>query len=698
MPLLKFGQILSSCVVCGLVAGPLFAQNSDSGAFRPPAVPLVTSDPYFSVWSTSDQLYGDVTRHWTGKPQPLSSFIRVDGATYRLMGRDPNSISPLNQESVVVHPTRSVYTFGGAGVKVELTFASPLLPDDLDLLSRPVTYLRWTVTSTDGKPHQASVYFDASDILAVNTPDEHVSASRLKLSGLEVLRAGSTAQPVLAKAGDDLRIDWGHLYVGAPSASATSAITRHDEAVGKFAASGSLPDKDDFDFPRPAGRHNPVLAFVFPLNVSASSPVSADAVIAYDDIFSIEYLYRKLRPYWRRNGADAADLMRIALGDEDAVLEKCAKFDASLEADLMEAGGQDYKVLGALAYRQGLAAQKLAVDADGTPMLFPKENFSNGCISTVDVLYPQSPQLILFNTDLLKASITPVLEYAGLPRWRFPFAPHDLGTYPLADGQVYGGGERTEEDQMPVEESANMILLVAAAVQSDPTPAYAEKYWPLLTKWAKYLEEKGLDPENQLCTDDFAGHLAHNVNLSAKAIVALGAYASLCKRTGHMEESKQYRTLAENFAKKWVQMAADPGHFRLTFNDSGTWSQKYNLIWDKLLTLNLFPNSVFTEEEASYKPHLEPYGLPLDSRKTYTKLDWTFWTASLTGSRSDFETLIAPAYKWANQTTSRVPLTDWYDTVSGKQEGFQARSVVGGLFIRLLMEPGEQTKWNAAHR
>ncbi len=663
-------------------------------AFRPPAVPLVTSDPYFSVWSMTDKLTDDVTRHWTGKPQPLTSLIRIDGVTFRLMGRDPAKAPPLPQSSVTVHPTRSVYVFEGAGVRVEMTFTSPLLMSDLDLLSRPVTYLRWNVTAVDNKRHQVEVYMDASALLSVNTPDEMVMESRVRVGSADVMRSGSVAQPVLGKAGDDLRIDWGYLYLVSPLPNVTTSISSHRSAISEFAASGALPKSDDLNMPRPAGKDAPALALKIPLGEVGRKPVMAYASLAYDDQFSIEYLDRRLRPYWRRNGAGAAELIQAALSDPEAILLKCTRFDDALEADLERVGGHEYAVLGSLAYRQGLAAQKLVADVDGTPMLFPKENFSNGCIGTVDVLYPQAPQLLLFNTELLKASITPILEYAGLRRWPFPFAPHDLGTYPLADGQVYGGGEKTEENQMPVEESANMILLVAAAVKGDATPAYAEKYWSVLAKWAAYLREKGLDPENQLCTDDFAGHLAHNVNLSAKAVVALGAYAGLCKRTGHEKESAEYRGLAEQFASRWMQMANDAGHYRLTFDGPGTWSQKYNLVWDKLLDLRLFPKAAIQEEVASYAPRFQKYGLPLDSRKSYTKLDWTLWTATLTDSKSQFQTFVTPLYRWADETPTRVPLTDWYDTVSGKQEGFQARSVVGGLFIRLLAEPGEQEKWN----
>jgi hypothetical protein len=548
------------------------------------------------------------------------------------------------------------------------------------------------------EPHQVQLLFTASALLAVNTADQRVVATRVKMGGAQVLRLGSQDQPVLGRSGDDLRIDWGHLYLAARGPGVVSAVAPQGDAWSAFSRDGSLPETDDVDFPRPAGTRAPVLALAFDAGRVSAERVDRQLVLAYDDLFSIEFLNRRLRPYWRRNGADALALLATALDEGPAVEERCAQYDDELMRDLESAGGAKYAALAALAYRQALAAQKIVADVDGSPLMFPKENFSNGCIGTVDVIYPAAPQLLLLNVALAKATLKPVLEYAALPRWKFPFAPHDLGTYPLANGQVYGGGERTEENQMPVEESANMLILVDAVSKIDGSAAFAEPYWQELAAWAAYLAEKGLDPENQLCTDDFAGHLARNANLSIKAIVGLGAFADLAGRAGRAADAARYRQVAGDFARKWVELAREGDHFKLTFDRSGTWSQKYNLVWDRLLGLELFPPDVARAEVAFYGSKLQPYGLPLDNRRTYTKLDWEVWTATLAEGRADFDALIGPVYAWLNETKTRVPLTDWYDTVSGSQEGFQARSVVGGLFIKMLAEPALAAKWQQRGR
>lgn len=682
--------IAAMCGAFGLTAA---AQQPITA--RTPATPLITHDPYFSIWSFDDDLNAGPTRHWTGVEQQLNGFIRVDGKSYRFMGNSW-AAPPIHQVSRAIWPTRTIYDFEGAGVHLTATFFTPALPKDLDVLSRPLTYLSWSVRSTDGQSHAVQLYVDASAELAVNDNEETTVWGTSRVGDMSVMHVGTNAQPMLAKAGDNLRIDWGWADLAVPAQPGTQTATIGEDELSHDVQGGTFAKADDLSMPRAPRNDMPVMAARFDLGQVAAAPVTRRAMIAYDDIESIEFLHRQLPAYWRRNGMTFAQMLETAEQQEDSLRARGEAFDKKLVDSLTATGGAHYAQLAVLAYRQTLAAHKLVADVDGTPLLFSKENFSNGCIDTVDVTYPSSPFFLLFNPKLLEAQFRPVMEYASLPRWPWPFAPHDLGTYPLANGQVYGGGEHSEEDQMPVEESGNMLIMFGAISKAEGSAAFAAQYWPLLSKWAGYLRQKGLDPENQLSTDDFAGHLAHNANLSLKAILALGSYAQMAKTLGKAQEAATYHALAQQMARQWMKMAADGDHTRLAFDKPNTWSQKYNLVWDRILGLNLFPASLAQSEIRFYLKHQNAFGLPLDYRKTYTKLDWTVWTATLADNQADFLALTDPLYKYMTESPTRVPLSDWFETTTGAQVGFQARSVVGGVYIKMLSDPSVWKAWSEA--
>lgn len=664
---------------------------------RPPAVPLVACDPYFSIWSPADRLTDADTTHWTGRPHRLASLVRVDGKAFRVMGASPAGVAALPQTGLAVLPTRTIYEFAGAGVALTLTFLTPALPDDLDLLARPVTYVTYEFRATDGKVHEVAAYFDASAELVVNEPEQQVAWAPESSDGIAGLKIGSQEQPVLAKHGDDLRIDWGYLHVAtAKDQQARQALIPAGPARKAFADGAEFPVFKML-MPLPA-REAPVAAVAFPPAMVTGTTVARRLMLAYDDLYSIQYMKQNLRPYWRRNGWEAADLLQASAREFDALRKRCEQFDAELMADLARVGGEPYARIAALAYRQCFAAGKFVADANGKPISFCKENHSNGCIGTSDVFYPMAPQFLLFGPTLAKSFLVPFMNYAASERWKFPFAPHDLGTYPHANGQRYGGGERTEENQMPVEESGNLLLLMGAVAQMEGNADFAGLYWPQLEKWAAYLKDKGFDPENQLCTDDFAGHLAHNVNLSAKAICGLGSFGKLCAMRGDRARAREYAAIAKDFTGRWIREAADGDHTRLAFDKPGTWSQKYNLVWDRILGLDLFPASALRTEMDYYRKIQNPFGLPLDNRKTYTKLDWTIWTATLTQNRPDFEALVAPVHKFLHETPDRSPMTDWYETKSAKKVGFTARPVVGGVYLPLLYQKALWSKYAGRDR
>ena len=515
--------------------------------FRPPAVPLITHNPYLSIWSEADHLNDKATTHWTRRDHSLVSLIRVDGKTQRLMGNDPASVPAMPQVAVKVLPTRSIYDFDDSHIHVTMTFMTAALPHDLDVLTRPLSYITWDVRSVDGAAHAVSIYDSTSSQLVVNTPDQKVQWAREAMGPLTALRMGTVAQTLFTPAGDDTRITWGYAYATAPTADSKAAIGGNGLLLNEFISRGEIPAEDDAKMPRAVKDDQPVMAFTFNLGSVKDKTVSRHLTVAYDEIYSINFFGSKLQPYWRRQGATPSDLLQSADHDYPSLVKRCEEFDRELMADMTKVGGARYAQISALAYRQCLAANGYAADANKQLLMFTKENTSNGDLATVDVFYPQDPIFILLSPSMAKASMVSVLNYAASSHWKFPNAPHDLGVYPKAGGTDDGG------EGMPVEESGNMILLCDAIAHAEGNADFVTPWWPQLTQWAKYLEQYGLDPEEQLCTDDFMGHLAHNSNLSVKAILALAAYGDLCKMRGDAVNAARYTAIARTDAEHWIK-------------------------------------------------------------------------------------------------------------------------------------------------
>ena len=632
---------------------------------RAPAYPLITIDPYMSVWSMGDRLNAGTVRHWTGRDMPLDGLADIDGETYVFMGDAGQLGLPgMEQTSVEVEAFATRYRFEAGGVELTAEFLSPVLPDDLQLLSRPVSYLRTAVRTTDGGAHRVAVTVRASEAFCLNEPGQcPVFAERADAApGVTTMRLYGQEQAVLGKAGDDRRIDWGYFYL---------SVNGEREA-------GQMAD--------PAGGN---MRYVY---VTAGLDTAGEAqalfTFAYDDVYSLTYFGKPLKSVWNQDGTTIGAAIARAYAEYVDVAERCRAFGETLTREAAQAGGEEYAELLLLALRQSIAAHKAAVDPEGKLLFVSKECFSNGCAATVDVSYPSIPLFLLYNTELVKGMMRPIFRYAAQERWPFDFAPHDVGTYPIRNGQVYGGGTDPRW-QMPVEECGNMLVMAAAVSAADGDADFAGEHRELLAKWAGYLLRHGVDPENQLCTDDFAGHLAHNCNLSLKAIMGLAGYARLCGMWGDRQEAARFDAAAREMAASWLDRAAEgDGSFRLAFDQPGTFSMKYNAVWDKLFGTGLFPAAAMEREFASYAARLNPYGMPLDNRADYTKSDWLVWTATLAPDKEQFMAFIHPLWLAYHVSPSRVPMTDWYSTVTSQQIGFQNRTVQGGLFIKLLEQKG----------
>lgn len=667
---------------------------------RVPAVPLITHDPMFSIWSFADKLTDDTTRHWDGIRKHMFGLLTIDNVIYNFMGTVATDeyyhpgYRKMEQTGCVIRPMTTIYTFENELVSLELKFTSPLLLNDLDVLSRPITYISYTITPKDDKPHNIDLHFGFTGEFCVDRNDQQVFVSRTPHS----LYFSSGTERMLRRSGDGHRIEWGEFHVIAPDFRARVSALRYyiqhlrERYSSMDAYNNTLGTLRDLG---PGAYEMFEKATVYPdyptiairkSFTATGSAIEGHIAVGYNDIKSVQYFGENIEAYWRRNGDTFDDIVTKSIREYDDIMQRVKDFEEDLLAKARTVSTQ-YADLLSLSYRQTIAAHKLTWH-NGQLQFFSKENYSNGCMATVDVTYPSIPLFLLYAPELVEGMLNPIFKLVEKGLWDYPFAPHDVGTYPLANGQAYGFtlmyARETDPlyKQMPVEECGNMILCVAALCAAKKDYGYFNAHYPILKQWADYLADVGYDPENQLCTDDFAGHLAHNCNLSLKAICGLAAFAQMMHSSGM--DGSAYRQFAEDMAARWEREALDGDHYKLAFDQAGTWSIKYNLVWDKVLKLDLFSQQVYALELAYYKTKCNPYGLPLDSRSDYTKTDWQMWATAIFDDPEFTGMIVSRMHRFLQDSPDRVPFSDWIFTSYPKMRGFQARSVQGGLFINLL--------------
>ncbi|GHU70707.1 hypothetical protein AGMMS49992_03500 [Clostridia bacterium] len=643
---------------------------------RLPALPLVTCDPYFSIWSAADKLTNADTTHWAGARKRLRGSLSIDGTSWRFLGLGKGEA--MDTAALDVTPTSTRGVFEAAGIRLTITFTTPLLLDDPDRMSTPITLIDVTIMSTDNDVHQTELRFEAYDELCYDGETApRLVRDRFEYNELTIVSVGQRQQKLLCHAADHITIDWGFLYL-----AGNVELCATTECLAAKSTNAVKPGES----------------------------TSISLLLGYDDVASINYFGTPTKAWYARNGLTFVEALLETAQSHDLLLSRCAALDEQIIKEATARGGDDYAVICAAAYRQCIAAHKLIADEQGRMVLLSKENDSNGCIGTVDVSYPSTPLFLKYNPELVRAMCRPVMRFAQMPVWAYDFAPHDVGQYPQVTGQVYGAKvpeafkidglpsdlhpqyymRSAQSDcyelrkQMPVEECGNMLVMLCAAASMDGNWAMADADKAVLAQWVQYLLKYGEDPGDQLCTDDFAGHLARNVNLSAKALVGVACYALMLAHWGDPDAAK-FRAEADRMAQSWLARAQKPGAdgTSLTFDGQG-WSMKYNLAWDKILHLGLLENSFYETELASYLSRINQYGLPLDSRADYTKSDWILWTAAMTQDPETFARLVAPVAKYLRESSSRVAFSDWYDTVTGKYVYFIARSVQGGVYMPLL--------------
>lgn len=661
-----------------------------------PAYPLFVKDPYFSLWAQTEQLNEKDVIFWTGTEKRLVGYLRVGNELYRFLGSGEGRKAEQTELSLTAFTTD--YRFCAEGVTLRLSFVSPLLPNDPSLLSRPVCYVNYELEGD----RDAEIIVAVEQNLCYNGKELRlVCGAALAMKGFETAFFGLKRQLPLSDDSDRIGADCGYWYL-----SGERAFFADEEAFSRYLQYGEMSE-------------NPYREGAAWL-VSSSKRRRGKVMLGFDDTAGVKYFGDVLKGYYLEDRT-VFQALQETFDDSEETDGRLAAFHERLLRDSAEYG-EGYRNILIASLRQSIGAHKLVKNRKGELIFLSKECYSNGCIGTVDVSYPSAPLYLLYNPELVRGMLRPIFAFAKMPVWKYGFAPHDVGAYPNCCGQVYGlredavpalgnllKGEETQtrfpfwalpasadiydpDRQMPVEECADMLVMLAAATEYDGDRRMAEEEFPLLERWAEYLVEYGLKPENQLCTDDFSGHLKNNLNLAIKAAVGIACFAVICKAVGEKEKGAAYRKVAERFAGEIAAFGGRFSHLPLTW-DTGeeTYSLKYNLAFDRILGLGLFPAELCEREVGYYLTKIGAYGIPLDGRAGFTKSDWLVWTASLTSSPEKRKRILSGIDRYLREGEERLPFGDWYETETGKLIGFRNRTVQGGCFI-LLLKPLEYKK------
>jgi hypothetical protein len=703
------------------------AQTLAFTPIRPPSVPLITRSPYVSTWLNGDTAPATWPGFWTGTIKAITGMASIDGSAYLFMGA-PGGIPPttaMTQTQLQVTPTQSIYTFTGGGVTLTVDFLSPIEATDLKRLSIPLGDIIATAQSSDGRTHTVRLYFDISGEWAHGSTSAPIdwrpetvsrSADGSATAGSLMTWEVTPDQPSVLTETSDYP-DWGVALLATGVQSNLTSQSGQDTVVrGQFVSNGVLLNTNDTNQPRAVSTNWPVFAYCLNLGTVSSTPTTPfTLLLGHVRDPAVSYQGQNIPSLWKSYFGTYETMLAFALNDAPAALSRANTLDTQITTAATQAGGAHYAALCSLALRQAFAGTELIDPTMSTPSLgatepwlFLKEISSDGNVSTVDVVYPAFPAFLYANPELVRLLLDPLIAYAESGKWPELFAEHDLGSsYPNASGHNDGGGEN-----MPVEETANMLIMADAYTRATPLTssavAYAQAHYPLFRQWANYLLTvpsgvafpNALDPQYQNQTDDFTGQIAHSVNLSLKGIIAVGAMGQIAALTGNSTDAAYYSTQAKTLIGQWVQKSqnAESSHLLLQYMEPANayspattsepdtaWSLKYNAFPDRLLGTNLIPQSVLTEEATFYKTQEQAYGIPLDYRNPYTKTDWEMWTAASTGDATLRQNIIDEIYGFANTTGNRVPFTDWYYPITAEQAGFQARPVIGGIFAPLVV-------------
>jgi Domain of unknown function (DUF5127)/Domain of unknown function (DUF4965)/Domain of unknown function (DUF1793)/Domain of unknown function (DUF4964) len=689
-----------------------FSVTLGGAAVRPPSIPLAVRSPYLSTWLPATSLTAATPQFWNGANRTFVGLVRIDGQLYAWSGASVLSsgaaVTPLTATSTDVTATRSIFTASAGGVELVAEWLSPVEPGNLALQSAPFTLLTISINFTDGNSHDVQVYADITGEWASSNQNELIEWQTTADATGRYWTVGLQAPNPLTE--NNQMANWGSAVWAAERSSSLTYQSGYSVFVrSQFAATGNLLNTSDPD-PRAINDEQPAFAFAVDFGSSAGSTSFAIGHVR-TPLISYGQPATQLLPLWTQYWPDWQQMTAAFIAGAGSARSRAIALDAEVQQQATNAFSSDYAAACALALRQCYGGTELAIGADGTPWLLGKEISSDGDTNTVDIFDQAFLAWLWMDPELIPLVMAPILNWCASPAWQSAsawngispayYCVHDLGVYPNATGRVPGNGE-----QMPIEESAGMLIMAAAyakAVGASTAAPFLNQWRALWTQWAEYLMTQVPTPDEQLTTDDWAGvyaSTAAGVNLGIKAIIGLAAAAQIAQIIGDSANASTWLNFATNEVADWVNLSTDTSgtHLNVEQGANGTWTSLYNAYYELVIGLDtpLVPQSVAANEASYYATQLTTYGMPLQSATNLNKVAWQFYLPAWLKSYPIADELMSRNIAYINDTTSLVPYGDRFDPSTGVEvAGIEAHPTLGAVFAILATQgtaPGAPTQ------
>ncbi|KLO10459.1 DUF1793-domain-containing protein [Schizopora paradoxa] len=668
-----------------------------------PAWPLAVKNPFLNTWyqlgSKPDPLSVVWPMFWN--PSVVGWFCDavVDDIPYRLMGAQESigTVTPEVTTQLQITPTQTIIPMQAGPVNITMTFLSPITATDLSRQSLPFSYFFITATSADGLPHAVRVYSDITAEWIGGDTNLVANATGNVESDVVVLQASLQTPRPFSEINDHAQ-DAIALY-----AMKNTTGVHYQVETANFVRNLSISDTDlQNTIDTMVSTHainNPFNVWGISADlgqvINTTSPVVWAVGVMRDPAIQFTMLSGDVQlrnSYYRMNFTTAHDMASFFLDDFENTLNKSTELDLQIMNDTANISTEYYDLL-TLVSRQAMSALEITVakDDDGNfnssdIMAFLKNmgGVGNGGVNAVDVLYAAFPIYLYFNPAIGSYLLKPLFISQDSPQYTQPYAAQGLGVnFPNASIENIPHG-------LGIEQSGNMIIMLLAHLQASGDATLVTQHYDLIKNWTDYLVENSLDPNAQQPSPSDGISAINQTNLALKGIIGIEAMARISSFVGMNSDAEKFQSIAESYIGQWqnLSLSLDKTHLLTSFGQESSAGLIYNIYADKLLQLDLIPQSVYDTQNSYLSSQLDSnsIGIPLDSTSPKrTRADWMMFAGAASGDEDLERSIISMVHSYALNPTSNTPLSPVYDPTSGNSPTGTNSPAMGAMFAPLAL-------------